>query len=133
MDVEIPDELKYTKTHEYVRVEGDVATVGISDHAQCQLGDIVYVELPSVGESVEQGTVTGEIESVKAVGEFYMPVTGKVVEVNAQIGESPGLVNTAPYGDGWFVKVKMADPSQLDALLSSTEYAKVVEAELHEH
>jgi glycine cleavage system H protein len=121
-----PAELKYDKQHEWVRVEGDAAFVGISDFAQDQLGEVVYVDLPSVGDELVAGETFGEIESVKSVSELYAPVTGKILEVNDALGDSPETINSDPYGGGWMIKVAMADASQLDALLSADEYESFV-------
>jgi glycine cleavage system H protein len=117
-----PAELKYTKEHEWVRVDGDTGTVGITDYAQDQLGDIVFVELPAAGTSVKQMEKFGEIESVKAVSELYSPVTGEVVEANTTLGDSPQLVNDDPYGDGWMLRISLGDPSEIDKLLSAQDY-----------
>jgi glycine cleavage system H protein len=114
-----PEELKYTAEHEWVLVDGDVATVGITDYAAEKLGDVVYVELPAVGSDVVEGTVVGEIESTKSVGELFAPVDGEVVEANDAVVERPELVNSDPFGDGWLVKVRFTD---LPALLSRAEY-----------
>ena len=113
---------RYTKEHEYVRLEGDVATVGITDHAQEQLGDIVFVELPQVGKSVEQGGEAAVVESVKAASEVYAPLSGEVIEVNAALEGEPAKVNADPLGDGWFLKLKIKDKSQFDALMNEAEY-----------
>ena len=117
-----PDDLKYTKEHEWVRLESEVGTVGITDYAQDQLGDIVFVELPAPGTAVTQMQKFGEIESVKAVSELYSPVTGEVVEANAALVGSPQLVNDDPYGEGWMLRIRLSDPSEIDKLLSAEEY-----------
>jgi glycine cleavage system H protein len=117
-----PADLKYTKTHEWVRAEGDVATIGITDHAQSELGDIVFVDLPEVGRALGKGDSFGTVESVKTVSDIYTPVAGEVVETNGTLGAQSELVNTDPYGGGWMVKVKLSDPSQLGALLSADDY-----------
>ncbi|MFS8036467.1 glycine cleavage system protein GcvH [Xanthobacter sp. AM11] len=114
--------VRYTKDHEYVRVEGDVAVVGISDYAQGQLGDVVFVELPDVGKSVEKGKEAAVVESVKAASEVYAPVSGEVVEVNAELEGAPGLVNEAAEGKGWFIKLRLSDPAELDALMDAHAY-----------
>lgn len=114
--------VRYTKDHEYVRVEGDVAVVGISDYAQGQLGDVVFVELPDVGKSVEKGKEAAVVESVKAASEVYAPVSGEVVEVNAELEGAPGLVNEAAEGKGWFLKLRLSDPAELDALMDEHAY-----------
>ena len=120
------EDLKFDKEHEWLRVEGDIATVGISDYAQDQLGEVVYLDLPSVGDSLIAGETFGEIESVKSVSELYSPVSGEVVEVNEDIDGAPENVNSDPYGAGWMVKVRLADPSQLDSLMSAEEYESFV-------
>jgi len=117
-----PSDRKYSKEHEWVVVDGDVATIGISDFAQDQLGEVVYVDLPSVGDALATGDAFGEIESVKSVSELFAPVAGEVVEVNDALGDSPETVNSDPHGDGWMVKIKVDDASELDALLSAEEY-----------
>ena len=121
-----PPELKYTKEHEWVRTEGGIGTVGITDYAQDQLGDIVYVDLPAPGSQVSYLGKLGEIESVKAVSELFSPVTGEVVEVNAALVERPELVNQSPYGEGWMLRVRLNDPGELDRLLSAQEYDEFV-------
>lgn len=113
---------KFTKDHEWVRVEGDTATVGITKHAAEQLGDVVFVELPEVGKSFDQGADMAVVESVKAVSDVYAPVSGEIVEVNQTIVDSPETVNDGPEGDGWFVKIKLADSSQLDGLMDEAAY-----------
>ncbi len=120
-------ELKYSKEHEWVRVDGDVATVGITDYAQGQLGDVVYVELPDVGRHVEQDKEAAVVESVKAASEVFAPISGEVVEVNGALADSPNTVNEAPTGDGWFFKLKIKDKKQLDALMDEVAYQKYVE------
>ena len=127
-----PEELSYTKDHEWVRVQGDVATVGITDHAQRQLGDVVYVELPKASDKFEAGEPFGSVESVKAVSEVYMPLGGSVVEVNDSLNDSPENVNTDPYGDGWMIRIKMDNPSQVDGLLSAIEYEDYIKEEASE-
>ena len=127
-----PEDLSYTKDHEWVRVKGDQATVGITDHAQNQLGDVVYVELPKVGDKFEASEPFGSVESVKAVSEIYMPLGGTVVEVNESLNDSPELVNEDPYGDGWMIRIKMDNPSQVDALLTSIEYEDYIKEEAAE-
>ena len=119
--------LKYSKEHEWVRVDGDVATVGITDYAQGQLGDVVYVELPAVGKQVEQDKEAAVVESVKAASEVYAPISGEVVAVNAALADAPGTVNEAPTGDGWFFKLKITDKKQLDGLMDEAAYQKYVE------
>lgn len=127
-----PEDLSYTKDHEWVRVKGDLATVGITDHAQMQLGDVVYVELPKIGDRFEATEPFGSVESVKAVSEVYMPVTGSIVEVNESLNDSPEQVNEDPYGDGWMIVVKLDNASQLDGLLTAVEYEDYVRAEASE-
>ncbi|MCH7484364.1 MAG: glycine cleavage system protein GcvH [Chloroflexi bacterium] len=124
-----PSELKYTKEHEWVRVDGDTGTVGITDYAQDQLGDIVFVELPAVGAAISAAQKFGEIESVKAVSELFAPVSGEVTEANAGLADSPESVNDDPYGDGWLIKVRLSDPAQLGQLLSADEYEASIEEE----
>ena len=121
-----PSELKYTKEHEWVLVEGDTATVGITDHAQDQLGDIVYVEVETVGETVEANELFGTIEAVKTTSDLFMPITGEVLEVNKRLTDEPELVNSDPYGDGWIMKMKIRNLADVDKLLDSVAY----EAEL---
>ncbi len=129
MEYEFPDDLKYMKTHEWVRIEGDMATIGITDYAQHQLGDIVYVELPEIGRTLEKESSAGEIESVKAVGEILMPLSGEIVEINAIIIESPESINSSPYGTGWMMKIKVSNSSEINELLSVEDYKKIVEEE----
>lgn len=118
-----PEELKYASSHEWARLEGDIVTVGISDHAQEALGDLVYVELPNVGDSVLAGDEAGVVESVKAASDIYAPVSGEVIEVNETLVDNPEIVNTAPYTDGWLYRIRVSDVSELDKLLSADEYA----------
>ncbi|MHA1721160.1 MAG: glycine cleavage system protein GcvH [Promethearchaeia archaeon] len=120
--MEFPNDLKYQATHEWVKIEGDIAIVGISDHAQDQLGEIVFVELPSVGDSLEKGAVGANVESSKAVGEVVAPVSGEVTEVNEKLEDEPEIVNSSPYGDGWIFKIKMSNPSEADSLLDAAGY-----------
>jgi len=119
-------DLKYSKEHEWVRLDGDVATVGISEFAQEQLGDVVFVELPAVGKVVEQNGDAAVVESVKAASEVYAPVSGEVVDVNAALEDDPELVNRAPTGDGWFMKIRISDPSQLDGMMDEATYMDFV-------
>ena len=121
----IPQDLKYTEEHEWIRVTGDIATVGITDYAQDQLGDVVYVDLPSSGTSLTQFGKLGEIESVKAVSDIYAPLTGEVVESNTDLNNNPEVVNTDPYEKGWLVKVKIANTQEIDGLLSAESYEKL--------
>jgi glycine cleavage system H protein len=123
----IPDQLKYTKDHEWLKIDGDIATVGITDFAQGELGDIVYVEVNS-GESFDQEEVFGTVEAVKTVSDLFMPVTGEIIEVNEALESSPELVNTDPYGEGWMIKIKMKDASEVSSLLSADQYKEVVGA-----
>jgi glycine cleavage system H protein len=118
----VPDDLKYSKEHEWVRLDGDVATIGITQFAQDQLGDVVFVELPAQGSTVRQFASLGVVESVKAASDVYAPVSGEVVERNVKVIESPELVNSAPYEDGWLVKVKLADKAELTKLLGPDDY-----------
>lgn len=118
-----PEELKYSASHEWARLEGDIVTVGISDHAQDALGDLVYVELPSVGDMVQAGDEAGVVESVKAASDIYAPVSGEIVEINEALADSPETVNSAPYTDGWLYRIRVSDVSELDKLLSADEYA----------
>ena len=118
----IPSDLKYTKEHEWVRVEKDVATIGITDYASGELGDIVFVELPKVGTKVQQMKSFGTIEAVKAISDMFSPVTGEVVEINGDLGSEAAIINQDPYGHGWIIKVKLANPGELDSLLSPADY-----------
>ncbi len=122
----IPAELKYTKDHEWVRVEGDEAIVGITDFAQSELGDIVFVDIQTQGETLAREEVFGTIEAVKTVADAYMPVSGEVVEVNPAIDTAPELVNSDPYGEGWMIKIKFSDPSEFDRLLSAAQYEQII-------
>ncbi|MBK9400001.1 MAG: glycine cleavage system protein GcvH [Bacteroidetes bacterium] len=124
----IPAELKYTKDHEWIRVEGDIATIGITDFAQGELGDIVYVEIETVGETVDRESIFGTVEAVKTVSDLFMPVTGEVLELNSKLEAQPELVNKDPYGEGWMVKVKYSDASQLADLLTADAYKALVGA-----
>ena len=124
---DVRSDLQYTKEHEYVKSDGgDVVTVGITDFAQGELGDVVYVELPKVGSTYKEHDVFGTIEAVKAVSELFMPLAGEVTEVNARLDAEPSLVNSDPYGDGWMVKLRLADPASKAALLSADDYSKHV-------
>ena len=120
----IPSDLKYTKDHEWVRIEGDVATVGVTDFAQGELGDIVYLEIETEGETLEAGDVFGTVEAVKTVSDLFMPVSGEVIEVNANLESNPELVNADPYGEGWMVKIKVSDEG--DHLITPEEYTSEV-------
>jgi glycine cleavage system H protein len=123
-----PSELKYTEDHEWIRIEGDTAVIGITDHAQNELGDIVYVDINTVGDSLEKGEVFGSVEAVKTVSDLFIPVAGTVLEVNEELDGEPELVNTDPYGRGWMVKISLANPADEDGLLSAEEYEKFVGA-----
>ncbi len=123
--MEFPSDLKYTETHEWARIEGDIATIGISDFAQSQLGDIVYVELPEVDTAVVKGEELTTIESAKAVGEVKAPLSGKVTEVNEPLGDDPEVVNSSPYGNGWLIKIKLSDPSEAGSLMDAAAYEKI--------
>ncbi len=125
----IPEELKYTKDHEWVAVDGDVATIGITDYAQHALGDVVFVELPNEGENFNAHEALGSVESVKAVSEIFTPVGGEIVESNEDLNDTPEAVNDDPYGDAWFVKIKMDNSGETDALLTAEEYAEFLESE----
>lgn len=118
----VPAELKYTKEHEWIRVEGEEAYVGITDYAQSQLGDIVFVEVETEGDNLEAGDTFGSIEAVKTVSDLYMPIAGEVLEFNSELEDQPYLVNKDPYGKGWIIKVKVEDEAQLDGLLSADAY-----------
>ncbi|OQX85969.1 glycine cleavage system protein H [candidate division KSB1 bacterium 4484_87] len=120
----VPKELLYTEEHEWVLVEDDVATIGITDYAQGELGDIVFVELPAVEDEIKQMEPFGTIEAVKAVSDLFAPITGTVVEVNALLEDQPEIINTSPYNDGWMIKVKLANPSELDSLMSAEAYTQ---------
>ncbi len=122
----VPEELQYTKSHEWVRIEGDTATVGITDHAQDELGDVVYIELPEEGATFEAGDSFGTVESVKAVSELYAPVGGEVVEVNGSLPDSPEKINEEPYGEGWILKLRISGEGEL---LSAADYEKFLEEE----
>jgi glycine cleavage system H protein len=122
-----PEELKYTKEHEWIRDNGDgTATVGITDFAQSELGDIVFVELEPEGSEFDQDEVFGTVEAVKTVSELFSPVSGEIAEINSELEDDPELVNTDPYGQGWMVKIKLSDPSEIDTLLTQEEYLKIV-------
>ncbi|MCW5935795.1 MAG: glycine cleavage system protein GcvH [Fimbriimonadaceae bacterium] len=123
----VPDDLRYTKSHEWVRIEGDTATIGITDHAQSELGDIVFVDLPTPGRAVSADETFGSVESVKTVSDLYAPVSGEVVAVNETLGAQSELVNSDPYGAGWIVKVKLTDPASVEGLLDPEAYRAVAE------
>jgi glycine cleavage system H protein len=124
-----PEDNRYAKSHEYVHLEGDIATIGITDYAQKELGDVVFVELPQVGTQLEAGDELGSIESVKAVSELFCPVSGEVTEVNEALADKPELVNTDPYGDGWMIKIKVNDATELDELMPADEYEEYIQTE----
>ncbi len=118
----IPANLKYTKDHEWVKIDGDEATIGVTDYAQGELGDVVYVEIETEGESLDQEEVFGTVEAVKTVSDLFMPLSGEVIAVNEKLADEPDTVNKDPYGEGWMVKIKMSDASQVDSLLSADDY-----------
>ncbi|MDF1570705.1 MAG: glycine cleavage system protein GcvH [Bacteroidales bacterium] len=122
----VPSELKYTKDHEWVRIEGDTATVGVTDFAQGELGDVVFVEIETEGETLSQGETFGTIEAVKTVSDLFMPVGGEVIEVNEKLEDTPDIVNSDPYGDGWMVKIRIEDASEADDLLSASDYEDLI-------
>ena len=122
-----PDDVRYTKDHEWAREEGGIVTVGITSYATDQLGDVVFVELPEAGRALEPGKAFGVVEAVKTVSDLYAPLAGEVVEVNTSLGDNPALVNQSPYDEGWMIKIRPSDPGALAALLSSTDYEKLVE------
>lgn len=124
----IPQDLKYSKEHEWVRVDGDVAVVGITDFAQSELGDIVFVEVDTVGDTIDRDEVFGTVEAVKTVSDLFMPVTGEVLELNDKLEDEPELINSDPYGDGWMVKIKLSDASQMDDLMDEAGYGDMVDA-----
>jgi glycine cleavage system H protein len=126
MSENVPSDLKYAKSHEWVRREGEFAVIGISDHAQHELTDVVFVELPAVGRKVEAGEACAVVESVKTASDVYAPVSGEIVEINPTVVQNPALVNSEPYGAGWFVKLKLAHPAELDALLSADQYRSLI-------
>jgi len=129
MSYEFPSELMYTTTHEWVRIENNFATVGLTDYAQHQLGDVVFVELPDIGMVLEKESNAGEIESVKAVGDLIMPLSGEVMEINEQLDGSPELVNSSPYDSGWMIKIKISHPNEIDELISVEKYKELVKSE----
>ena len=124
-----PENYRYTKEHEWVLVEGDAGTIGITDHAQDALGDIVYVDLPKAGARIEQGKSLGSVESVKAVSDIYSPVSGEVVEVNRPLADAPEILNSDPHGAGWLVKIRLSAPADLESLMSAAEYESYIGAE----
>lgn len=122
----IPADLKYTKEHEWAKIEDDVVTVGITEYAQGELGDIVFVELPQEGDAVEKDETFGTIEAVKAVSDLYAPLTGEVVAINESLADEPAVINSDPYGEGWMIKIRISDASQLDELLSNEDYSALL-------
>ena len=122
----VPDDLKYTEEHEWIRVEGDEIVIGVTDFAQGELGDVVFIEIETEGEVFSRGDTFGTIEAVKTVSDLYMPVDGEVVEVNPALEDAPELVNTQPFGDGWMVRIKLSDPSQLDDLIPADQYRSMI-------
>jgi len=122
-----PEELKYTKEHEWLRIEGNIATIGITDYAQGELGDIVFIELPAVGDEIKCTETLGTIEAVKAVSDMFSPLTGKVTEVNSALEDDPAVINSDPYGAGWMVKVEVADVGELEQLLDAAVYSRLTE------
>jgi len=127
--MDFPDDLQYTRDHEWCRISGNRATVGITDHAQDALGDIVYLELPAVGDEVKKGEAFGVVESTKAVSDLFAPVSGKVVEVNGPLADAPEAINEDPYEEGWMIQIEISDPKELSELLGKAAYQKFVEEE----
>ncbi len=128
-ELNLPEDVRYAKDHEWIRIEGEKTRIGISDFAQDQLGDIVFVELPEVGATLSKGQEFGTVESVKAVSELYMPVGGEVLAVNPQLEDAPELVNTAPYGDGWMIEIRPDDPSEADSLMNRAAYLEMLKGQ----
>lgn len=126
--MKFPEELKYTEDHEWVRLEGDMATVGITDHAQHELGDIVYVDINTLGDTLSQNDVFGSVEAVKTVSDLFLPAAGKVLEINPVLDSAPETVNNDPYGEGWIIRMKVSDPTEIEGLLSAEDYKKFVGA-----
>ena len=122
----IPSDLKYTKDHEWIRIDGDVATVGITDFAQGELGDIVYVEVETLDETLDKDEVFGTVEAVKTVSDLFLPLSGEIIELNELLEDEPEKVNTDPYGDGWMIKVKINDTSEIDSLMSEEDYKELI-------
>lgn len=125
--MKFPDNLKYTKEHEWIKIEGNEALIGITEHATNELGDIVFIEIETVGESLGNGDTFGTVEAVKTVSDLFMPVSGEVLEVNPKLEDNPETVNKDPYGEGWLIKIKIENPEELNDLLSSADYKKLVE------
>jgi len=126
-ELNLPEDVGYTEDHEWIRTEGDEAAIGITDYAQDQLGDIVFVELPRPGDALAKGEEFGTVESVKAVAELYMPIGGEILAVNTALEDSPGLVNTSPHSDGWIIRIKQSDPDELNILMNKETYLKTLE------
>lgn len=124
--MEFPEDLRYSKEHEWVRVSGDEALIGISDFAQSELGDIVFVDIDCEGDTVEKDEIFGAVEAVKTVSDLFMPVGGEVLEINPALNDKPDLVNTDPYGEGWMIRIKVADPSELDSLMDAAAYRTLI-------
>ena len=124
----IPEDLKFTKDHEWVKIEGDIATIGITDFAQGELGDIVYVDVETVDESIDQNEVFGSVEAVKTVSDLFMPLSGEIIEFNELLEDAPEKVNTDAYGDGWMIKIKLSDVSEIDGLLDAAGYKEIIGA-----
>jgi glycine cleavage system H protein len=122
----VPDELKYTEEHEWIRVEGDEIVVGVTEFAQGELGDVVFIEIETEGETLEKGDTFGTIEAVKTVSDLYMPVDGEVIKVNTDLEDNPELVNSDPFGEGWMIRIKLSDPSQLDELITAETYRSMI-------
>jgi glycine cleavage system H protein len=131
VNYQFPNDLKYTSTHEWVRIENNIATVGITDYAQHQLGDIVFVELPEIGMVFEKESNVAEIESVKAVGDLIMPLSGEIVNINKKLADNPEFINSSPYNAGWIIKIKFSHPNESDNLLSAEEYKEITQNEMH--
>ena len=125
----LPEDIKYSKEHEWIKVSGNIAIIGVSDYAQDQLGEVVFVELPDEGEEFEKGDAFGVIESVKSVNDIYAPISGRIVEVNDPVADSPEIVNEDPYGEGWLVKIEMTDPKELADLMSAKDYEAYIKEE----
>jgi len=128
MELNLPSELKYTKDHEWVSIDGDIATIGITDFAQGELGDIVYVEVETLDETLEKDAIFGTVEAVKTVSDLFLPLSGEIVEFNEGLEDEPEKVNTDPYGDGWMIKIKVSDMSEVDTLLSNADYKVLINA-----
>lgn len=124
----IPGNLRYTKEHEWIKAEGEIALIGVTEHAQSELGDIVFVEVETVGETLEAGETFGTIEAVKTVSDLYLPVSGEILEFNKSLNDAPEQINKDPYGEGWIVKVKMSNPAEFDSLLDAAEYGELIGA-----